>query len=280
MWSAVISPRFFPRGYGKDRAKLWHTTVAAIFPAVFAPYYALPGLRVMLREPVSTVLLTPANSYVWRALGVSLAHFTFDFTVMAWWAPDFRSAMRRPLYNQMMFHHFASLLLWPYAMHRQKCVLPVAYFMVTEASNAFLNGRWLCAELQYPNFRMAFDALFFLSYTLIRVIPCFVMLVFAFLNDWPHYFRQSNLLDLIATAFIFIPFGLNVFWYSIILKTARKTFGGRSGHPDVVIQVKQPSSKNGGVHLLHKEEKETTRSSSSSSLEHNGNAHHSSKKTS
>jgi len=225
--SVAVSPKlFWTTSYPSEKRKLWHTTVAAIFPAVFAPWYALPGLlELFRRDDVPVRLLSvPANEAVRRALGVSVAHFAFDFTVMAFYARDFRRAMRPALYKQMMFHHLASLLLWPYALFRDKCVVPVAYFMLTEASNAALNLRWLCAELSLRKARLFFDLVFFASYTLVRVAPCFVAFYLLFLRmDWPHYLRRCNLLDIFCTLFIFVPFGLNVFWYSIILNTAKKS---------------------------------------------------------
>jgi len=124
----------------------------------------------------------------------------------------------------------ASALLWPYAMSRQKCVVPVAYYMVTEASNVFLNLRWLISESgSWPRLRLVFDSVFFFTYTVVRVLPCFfAAYIAAFKTDWPFYLRQSNFMDLVGTFFVAIPFCLNVFWYSIIIKTARKAYGKKA----------------------------------------------------
>ncbi|KAJ8613804.1 hypothetical protein CTAYLR_004910 [Chrysophaeum taylorii] len=171
--SAKVSPRwFFPDQLPKSKAKLWHTTAAAMFPAVVAPFLSASGLYELLRSRSGEdILLEPANRLLWRALGISVAHFSFDFMVMAVFCRDFVEAMRRPLYSQMMFHHLASALVWPYAFLQRKCVFPVAYYMISEISNIPLNARWFACELGVngPR-RMLFDASFFVLYTLSS--PC------------------------------------------------------------------------------------------------------------
>jgi len=106
--SVALAPRFcYPaKDYASKKpgnAKLWHTTVAALFPSVFAPFFSLPGLIAILKSTdYSVLLLAKADETLWRALGVSLAHFWFDFIVMLYWRKDFIDAMRLPLYKQMM----------------------------------------------------------------------------------------------------------------------------------------------------------------------------------
>lgn len=225
--SVKVSPRWFPARYAtapySAKKKLWHTTAAALLPSVVVPLYAWPGLVRLVRErgPITQLLFEAPNSDLWRALGVSLAHFVFDFGVMAWYSADFIIAMRRPLYTQMLFHHAASVLCWPYAYARGKCVAPVAYFMLTEGCNAFLNTRWFFNECGITGaIRVLIDTAFFVSYTLVRVVPVFAALYLALHIDWLDYLRRCSTLDATLSALIVVPFGLNLFWYSLILKAA------------------------------------------------------------
>lgn len=226
--SMGYSPRFFPATYASSpyMAKLWHTTAAAVFPAVVAPGLALPGLLRLLMSAgwsVGDLLLLPANAVLWRALGVSLAHFVFDLAIMVWYSSDFELAMGRPLYRQMVFHHAASALSWPYALFRSRCVCPVAYYIITEASNVFLNIRWFFAETGNTSaIRQTLDIAFFLSFTAVRILPLGLALYVVKHIDWTNYAKQSTWLDLGLTPLNAVPFGLNLFWYSIIVRSAKK----------------------------------------------------------
>ena len=104
-----------------------------------------------------------------RGVGVSCAHFVLDSAIMLLYSEDFIKALRRPLYIQMMLHHIASVLVWPYALYRNKCCLAVAYYMCSECSNISLLVRWFVTECGIKGpLRMAADATFFITYTLIR----------------------------------------------------------------------------------------------------------------
>lgn len=225
--SVWLSPPYFPKSYAESphRAKLWHTTFAAIFPAVVAPALAAPGLVQLLSERWSpkNLLLMPANELLWCALGVSVAHFYFDLSIMLFYSRDFVRAMGRPLYKQMIFHHAASALAWPYALIRGKCVCFVAYFIITEVSNIFLNVRWFFAEKDSSSaLRAVIELAFFVTFTLVRILPIALAIYVVMHADWFHYIQLSNWLDLCLTTLAIVPFGLNLFWYSIILRSAHQ----------------------------------------------------------
>jgi len=132
----------------------------------------------------------------------------------------------------MMFHHLASGLLWPYAFLTHKCICPVAYFMCTEASNIFLNIRWFFAEHGIQgNLRMAIDVAFFISFSLLRILSLLPALYLTTRIDWPLYFEESSLFQVFLTFFLLVPFCLNLFWYKIIIKSARKALFTASSVP-------------------------------------------------
>jgi len=234
--SLVFSPRFFPSSYARapHRAKLWHTTVAALLPAVVAPSLAIPGLVEVLRRrrSVRDLLLEAPNASLWRATGVAVAHFGFDLAVMVVSPSDFSKAMGPSLFKQMLVHHALSLLAWPYALARGRCVAPVGYYITTELSNIFLNLRWLFVEQNRNGvLRLALDAAFFVSFSLFRVVPVALALYVAAATDWTHYLRASNWLDIALTTLTVIPFGLNLFWYSIIIRKVKKKFARDEPRP-------------------------------------------------
>lgn len=227
--SHFISPRLYPLAYPDHKKWLWHTTAAAVFPAFAVPYYAIPGTRLLWEEKASlaSVVSAPPNLWLWQALGFAIAHFCVDGIIMAGKREMFVRAMRRPLYLQMMAHHVLSVVLWPYAFSVSACVVAVGYFMATEVTNIFLNTRWFLAERNVGGALMAiYGAIFFLVYTVGRIltIPFAVWVVIS--TNWTAYAaaRTRPVLDTFLTLTCVIPFALNIFWYSLILKGLVKMF--------------------------------------------------------
>ena len=222
-----LSPAIYPPNYAVHKQWLWHTTAAAIFPAVAVPYYAFPGTLALWRAKVgvATLLTAPANVQLWKALGFSLAHFTVDGVVLAVKSKQMIEAMRKPLWMQMIAHHALSILLWPKAFLDSVSVFAVGYFMVTEVTNVMLNTRWFLVELKVTGpLKVVWDVVFVVSYTVVRILTIPAALWVAWVTDWSAYASHASGFDLLLTLAILIPFAFNIFWYSLILKGIRALF--------------------------------------------------------
>ena len=129
---------------------------------------------------------------------------------------------------QMMAHHLVSVAFWPIAFLDSRCVLPVGYFMSTEVTNIWLNSRWFLGELKLTGtFVTIWNVMFFVSYTLVRVATIPAALWVAYSTDWSTYIASTSARDMCLTLFCVVPFMLNLFWYSLILKAAAKLVKGK-----------------------------------------------------
>lgn len=225
--SYFVSPAFYPAAYPAAKQWLWHTTAAAIFPAIAVPLFALPGTLALWRDKasVATLLMLSPNDALWKALGFSLAHFTVDGVLLAVKSKTYIQAMRKPLWLQMMAHHVLSVLIWPIAFADSVSVFAVGYFMATEVTNVMLNTRWFLVECSVTGvLKIVWDVLFVVSYTAVRILTIPAAVWVAYATDWAAYASHASGLDLLLTVTILIPFALNIFWWSLILKGVRALF--------------------------------------------------------
>jgi len=223
--SHVISPMLVPiyKTFAQDKKKLWHTTTVSLIATCLISVYifdelpewieyfretgAGPYVELMNKKP-STVLL--------QTTGISLGYLTFDAVAMIIWRQDLIKALRKSLYDQMMFHHLASLLAWTYCLTNHCCTFYVMICLVTEFSSIFLNLRSL---LQFADnmgsFHNAVGYLLLISYTIIRILPIpFIVYAFAFSS----YEKWSLVAKIMGTIFVPAPIILNLFWYYLMMR--------------------------------------------------------------
>eukprot|EP00667_Euglena_gracilis_P018374 EG_transcript_19492 len=221
----ACSSRWHPPTYAADKPErriLWNTTAVAVYPGLVVPWLALAGSRQFYAEAGLT-MVGPANRWLWLALGLSLGYMAFDTVMMLWYRGPLRKALRPALYQQLLWHHGLSLLIWPYAFAGERAVLAVAYFLFTEVSNIFLNTRWFMAEMGITGpVLVAVNALLFVTYTLVRIVPVPGVLYALWRSDWAEF---SGLQRLVSTT-ILIPLALNLFWYSLMVKGLRAVLRG------------------------------------------------------
>jgi len=223
--SMIVSPALFPKDYPLHKQWLWHTTASAVFPAVALVFFALPGTWELwnAKASIGSILVTPPNIALWQSLGFSVSHFVVDGVVMAVKSRTYIKAMKKPLYMQMMAHHVLSVVLWPKAFSDSRLAFVIGYFMSTEVTNIWLNTRWFFSELQLTGtFVLIWNAMFFISYTVFRILTIPLALWLMFQIEWGAYVASTSSLNLFLTLFCSIPFGLNIFWYSLIVKAAMK----------------------------------------------------------
>jgi hypothetical protein len=213
------------------------------------------------KASIGSILVTPPNIALWQSLGFSVSHFVVDGVVMAVKSRTYIKAMKKPLYMQMMAHHVLSVVLWPKAFSDSRLAFVIGYFMSTEVTNIWvtrarprsaphrgqpahatprlrarvrradnlrrparqLNTRWFFSELQLTGtFVLIWNAMFFISYTVFRILTIPLALWLMFQIEWGAYVASTSSLNLFLTLFCSIPFGLNIFWYSLIVKAAMK----------------------------------------------------------
>lgn len=201
-----------PEGGKPERAYLWHTTTVALLPTVFVPYFALPGMQ-ELADPLNMVGGSNRNLAI--GLGLSLGYMAFDTLIMLVKPKEMTKALGGAFYQQMMWHHGLSILLWPYAFYSERCVNCVAYFMVTEVTNIVLNSRWFMVEHGVTGtLPLLWNLALLVIYTACRIAPIPWIIKMLATNDWSGF----GIMHRIATAFCVVPMGLNVFWYYLILR--------------------------------------------------------------
>ena len=78
-------------------------------------------------------------------------------------------------------------------------------------------------ELQLTGtFVLIWNAMFFISYTVFRILTIPLALWLMFQIEWGAYVASTSSINLFFTLFCIIPFALNIFWYSLIVKAAGK----------------------------------------------------------
>jgi len=203
-----------PEGGTPERKLLWASTTVALMPTVFVPMFAIPA---WLEMPDRYALVGPDNKNLRIAMGLSLGYMAFDTAVMLVWPREMKKALRPAFYQQMMYHHGLSILLWPAACVTHKCCQAVAYFMITELTNVFLNSRWFMKEQGWDNmFTLLWEIGLLIIYTALRIAPVPVLVNVLIQNDWSSF----SLIERVASAFCVVPLGLNVFWYYLIMSAA------------------------------------------------------------
>ena len=104
----------------------------------------------------------------------------------------------------------------------------MASFMATEVTNVWLNSRWFLGEMKLTGlFATLWNIMFFVGYTVVRICTIPFAMWVAYQMDWVNYAKQTSARDLCLTLTTLIPFLLNIFWYSLILKAARKVLQGK-----------------------------------------------------
>eukprot|EP00958_Prasinococcus_capsulatus_P030055 scaffold7880_cov430-Prasinococcus_capsulatus_cf.AAC.1 len=99
----------------------------------------------------------------------------FDTLTMVVFSKVMKKAYKA-LYPQYMFHHIGSLVCFPFALARDKCVLHVAYLMCTEITSICIGARTVVRELvgNHPNASGIADLLglvSFMAYFVVRIMP-------------------------------------------------------------------------------------------------------------
>lgn len=251
--SCLLSPLVWGK-LEKDKHALWHSTVCAavnpfaivynawpevvgflryIFLNKTAPkvggHLQMPGLGMAFSDkPEHNWFDYPASAQAFYMCGLTCGYMFLDMVVMAVWAAPLIRVQRWNLYKQMWMHHLLSCIFWPLALCMNKNVIYVIYFNFTELSNPFLNLRWLIENrpgapqgiLYY-----LFAAGLLLSFFLVRILPI-PFFVLSFLFPWKYGTCTATQIGIILVTCP-IPFLLNGFWFSLMMRKVMRMFSGK-----------------------------------------------------
>ena len=147
----------------------------------------------------------------------------FDFITNCFWLKDFT-----PLGKQYIAHHFiASLIVIMSSISGEHCPKLVVVTLLCEISGIFLMIRDVMGKNSWTGFWSHLNmGLFFVSYTLVRMVMfpfcIYSHIKLSTLYDFDNhtlFHRVSFWVTLILFICIYL---LNVFWYSIILRTVSR----------------------------------------------------------
>lgn len=121
------------------------------WPAIVTPLLVYRETRELTLAALAApeqALYLPAGPAMWSATGAALGYMVYDCGVMAVFRGALRESMGGEMYNLLWFHHVFSLVFWPYALHSSAACVFVAWFLLSEVTNVFLNCRTLLIKMR------------------------------------------------------------------------------------------------------------------------------------
>jgi hypothetical protein len=124
--------------------------------------------------------------------------------------------MKLPMYVQIWGHHILSMLIWPIGLHTNIATVFIAWFLLSEGSNIFLNCRTLLIKFNAGHGAKfaAANALFSLSFLVLRILPIPLFMAFWYGFDWSHTTWFTLAMAASSTP---LPVMLNLYWFSLML---------------------------------------------------------------
>eukprot|EP00884_Botryococcus_braunii_P010620 jgi/Botrbrau1/1955/Bobra.0005s0046.1 len=203
--------------YGSTFHALSICTLAAcliLFSEVFQEDASLAGKE---REP----LVLRTSWWTNAALGVSLGYFVVDMCVVVWNVP----LLGGP---EMVVHHTAALLSAFTAAYLGQGHMYALLLLFTECTTPFLNVRWYLDKLG-----MRFSTAYTVNGVMMTACWFFgriVLFLWFFQHLWGHRGELGHLSPPALLLLAVVPpllFGLNVWWFSKIMRGLFKLLGGK-----------------------------------------------------
>ena len=207
-WKATTVP--------KNVAEWWPAVV--VFPLAVHPVRVLTTAA--LAEPAMALYL-PAPSGMWCATGAAVGYMSFDCFMLLVFHRSMILSMKLPMYMQIWGHHLLSMIIWPLGLHTSVANVFIAWFLLSEGSNLFLNCRTLLIKFNAGS-GMKFSVstgLFSLSFIALRILPMPLFLAFWSRIDYSHttWFTWS-----MTVGFTPLPSLLNLYWLYLMVGMATK----------------------------------------------------------
>lgn len=219
------------KDFPNEKKVLWHTTIVAGFCPLMMVKTASTELYKIYQwksqYPLQNMMSDyKASAAIFYLIGLSCGYMLFDTLCMIVFSKPLIKAMRAPLFLQMILHHLASLILFPYALCSGVSVVYIVFNAFTEITNPCLNLRWILEN--HPStsgtrLNRFMNIAFVLVFFVLRMIPLPFLLVNCFL-PWNHV-SLTWFQSFIVIFFLPVPFYLNAFWFSLMWKKIARTFG-------------------------------------------------------
>ncbi|CAD7936323.1 unnamed protein product [Amoebophrya sp. A25] len=208
-----------------ERKLLWHTTFVALCQPFYSAYAIWDDVAAVVswwwQNPMGDWLDYKPTPGIFYGVGLACGFMAMDTMTLAIWPKTLMKALRRSMFIQMLIHHILSLIFWPYALCTQKGAVPILYFVLTEASNIFVNLRWLLEnrpgwDTSSAYYITGISMLF--VFFIIRVLPM-PWIAFHWVRP-SSYAHCSTFQTMIFLLLLPIPLYLNAFWFKLMVKKA------------------------------------------------------------
>ena len=215
-WAAMVKESPYKSiSVPKNIAEWWPGFV--VFPL------AWPAVRVLTRaalaEPAMALYL-PAPVGMWRSAGAAVGYMTFDCLMLLIFRRTMISSMKLPMYLQILGHHVLSMALWPFGLHSGGASVFIAWFLLSEGSNIFLNCRTLLMKFNAATGTKfaAANGLFSLSFLVLRILPVPLFVYHWYGIDYSHSTWSTWAVTVFTTP---LPTMLNLYWLSLMLSSLK-----------------------------------------------------------
>jgi len=219
--SNIASPLIFSNTFGKllpYERKIWHTNMVTFLPAFGVTYFALPAM--LTYSGTRYNFLYPASAETIKACGVSLGYMLWDLSILLMDADDqMRAYGGAQAYTLYLVHHGLSLMAWPYAVGRGRCVYFINWFLVSEVTNFNMSLRWFLMKAKLENSKLyLWNGLTWLPlFFCIRVMVIPNLIDALLHSDWEVLTTGEKWT---ARLLLPIPMLLNTYWWWLILSKA------------------------------------------------------------
>jgi hypothetical protein len=178
-------------------------------------------------------LRAPAN--VVQACAFTCGYFVSDSLLMLLFPKETSAGLGgSSAYTIMWIHHLVSLVVWPYTMYSNVCVVFVAYYISTEVTNIGQNifsigskGKLLSKGAELP-----VALAWFASFFVFRVLPApFVLLAYVRVLVLQGGCGISTAELVTALITVPVPIALNLFWFRKMVRKGLRMIKGTDGKP-------------------------------------------------
>jgi len=213
LWRWCLGPSItgFTSRSVEDKMYLENSAVT-LWISLVAPVFAGHALCTLSLSP----LAAPTDSAL-IACGVSLGYMVYDVVWLV--LHPSHDAKQRPL---VYMHHILSIVGFPFAMLRHKCVIFVCFFILTEVTG-LLQHTWVMLNhfgLKEHPATLGAGVCWMLSFILVRIAPA-PYLVYTLVD--PALWARFPIVEFwFAVCTVPLPFLLNAYWGYLLVAGAIK----------------------------------------------------------
>jgi len=187
---------------------------------------AVPASGFDCSAGATNIFKMPTSTSGIIAVGLTCGYFMADTAMLI----RFPEQMKKDLggmtqYMIMWVHHVVSLIVWPYSMLAGTAAYFVLYFMLTEVTNVGMNIYLISREFKVKS-ETVIGIVWILSFFIVRIltVPHMLYVYYKLLSQGPGACGMGAIEFGVGMLTIPIPFGLNLFWFSLMAKKIMRMF--------------------------------------------------------